>query len=182
MDGRFCIFGPLCEGAPAKRVGERAFSKCQFWGWDKVLSLCPFGATAPPLAQAPPPPYRGSLSRRGRLLLSYVYSSVIGFSAPAEVSESPLDGSVSGSLGAGSGLGGVVGGAGFVGSVGSVGWVGSDVGGLGVSGFSLGGFGLSVGGLGASCSTVLHLPHTTRPLCSVTGWCPSAGLPSWVVV
>ena len=115
-------------------------------------------------------------------VLAAVYSSVPGFSAPAEASESPLVGGVSGSLGAGSGLGGVVGGSGVVGSVGSVGWVGSDVGGLGVSGFSLGGFGLSVGGLGASCSTVLHLPHTTRPLCSVTGWCPSAGLPSWVVV
>ena len=59
--------GPLCEGAPpAGGGGENCTVAQNISGYGKVLSLRPFGAPLPPLAQAPPPPYRGSLSRRGR--------------------------------------------------------------------------------------------------------------------
>ena len=57
--------GPLCEGTPAKRVGRdltwRHFMKMSL---PQSASL-----TALPLWHfVPPPPYRGSLSRRGSLL------------------------------------------------------------------------------------------------------------------
>ena len=59
---------PLCEGTPpAGGGGESCTAVQNISGYGKVLSLRPFGAPLPPLAQAPPPPYRGSLSRRGRL-------------------------------------------------------------------------------------------------------------------
>ena len=60
--------GPLCEGAPpAGGGGESCTAVRNISGYGKVLSLRPLRGTAPHLAQAPPPPYRGSLSRRGRL-------------------------------------------------------------------------------------------------------------------
>ena len=59
--------GPLCEGAPAAAGGgENLTATRNISGHGKALSLRPCGATALPLAQAPPPPSRGSLSRRGR--------------------------------------------------------------------------------------------------------------------
>ena len=65
--GAFPPLGPLCEGAPpAGGGGENCTAVRNISGYGKALSLRPFGAP-PPLAQAPPPPYRGSLSRRGRL-------------------------------------------------------------------------------------------------------------------
>ena len=58
--------GPLCEGAPPQAVGERTVRHPKYFGlWQGPLPP-PIRGTAPPLAQVPPPPYRGSLSRRGR--------------------------------------------------------------------------------------------------------------------
>ena len=59
---------PLCEGAPpAGGGGESCTAVRNISGYGKVLSLRPFGAPLPFWRFAPPPPYRGSLSRRGRL-------------------------------------------------------------------------------------------------------------------
>ena len=58
--------GPLCEGAPPAGGGERTVRRPKYFGlWQGSLPP-PLRGTAPPLAQAPPLPYRGSLSRRGR--------------------------------------------------------------------------------------------------------------------
>ena len=58
--------GPLYEGAPPQAVGERTVRRPKYFGlWQSSLPP-PLRGTAHPLAQAPPPPYRGSLSRRGR--------------------------------------------------------------------------------------------------------------------
>ena len=59
--------GPSARGSAAGGGGESCTAVQNISGYGKVLSLRPFGAPLPPLAQAPPPPYRGSLSRRGRL-------------------------------------------------------------------------------------------------------------------
>ena len=59
--------GPSARGSAAGGGGESCAVARNISGYGKVLSLRPFGAPLPPLAQAPPPPYRGSLSRRGRL-------------------------------------------------------------------------------------------------------------------
>ena len=60
--------GPLCEGAPpADGGGESCTAVRNISGYGKVLSLRPFGAPLPFWRFAPPPPYRGSLSLRGRL-------------------------------------------------------------------------------------------------------------------
>ena len=59
--------GPSARGSAAGGGGENLAAIRNISGYGKVLSLRPFGAPLPPLAQAPPPPYRGSLSRRGRL-------------------------------------------------------------------------------------------------------------------
>ena len=48
-------FGPLCEGAPAKRVGERNFLMPEVLNTGKALSLRPFG---------PPPPQREAVLTR----------------------------------------------------------------------------------------------------------------------
>ena len=53
---------PSARGLPPQQLGERASPSSVAWGNGRVLSL---RATAPPLAQAPPPPYRGeSVSQR----------------------------------------------------------------------------------------------------------------------
>ena len=52
--------GPSARGSAAGGGGESCTAVQNISGYGKVLSLRP-------LAQAPPPPYRGSLSRRGRL-------------------------------------------------------------------------------------------------------------------
>ena len=59
--------GPSARGSAAGGGGESCTAVQNISGYGKVLSLRLFGAPLPPLAQAPPPPYRGSLSRRGRL-------------------------------------------------------------------------------------------------------------------
>ena len=51
---------------PAGGEGENCASARNISGYDKVLSLRPFETPLPPLAQAPPLPYQGSLFRRGR--------------------------------------------------------------------------------------------------------------------
>ena len=59
--------GPLCEGAPpAGGGGENCTVAQNISGYDKVLSLRHFGAPLPLWCNRHLPPYRGSLSRRGR--------------------------------------------------------------------------------------------------------------------
>ena len=59
--------GPLCEGAPpAGGGGENCTAVRNISGYGKVLSLRPFGAPLPLWRKRHLPPYRGSLSRRGR--------------------------------------------------------------------------------------------------------------------
>ena len=58
--------GPSARGLRPQAVGERTVRRPKYFGlWQSSLPP-PLRGTAPPLAQAPPPPYRGSLSRRGR--------------------------------------------------------------------------------------------------------------------
>ena len=57
--------GPSARGSAAGGGGESCTAVQNISGYGKVLSLRPFGAPLPPLAQAPPPPYRGeSVSQR----------------------------------------------------------------------------------------------------------------------
>ena len=57
---------PSARGLRPQAVGERTVRRPKYFGlWQGSLPP-PLRGTAPPLAQAPPPPYRGSLSRRGR--------------------------------------------------------------------------------------------------------------------
>ena len=57
--------GPLCEGTPAKRVAERPYLAVFY---ENVSPSVSFADSAPLWHFVPPPPYRGSLSRRGSLL------------------------------------------------------------------------------------------------------------------
>ena len=59
--------GLLCEGGSARRRWGRELYGCpKYFGlWQSSLPP-PLRGTAPPLAQTPPPPYQGSMSRRGR--------------------------------------------------------------------------------------------------------------------
>ena len=57
---------PLRGGSARRRWGRELYGCPKYFGlWQGSLPP-PLRGTAPPLAQAPPPPYRGSLSRRGR--------------------------------------------------------------------------------------------------------------------
>ena len=57
---------PLRGGSARRRWGRELYGCPKYFGlWQSSLPP-PRRGTAPPLAQAPPPPYRGSLSRRGR--------------------------------------------------------------------------------------------------------------------
>ena len=60
---------PLCEGAPPRRRwGRRTVRQSEiFPGYGKgvLSSSAPLRGTAPPLAQAPPPPYRGGCLAEG---------------------------------------------------------------------------------------------------------------------
>ena len=57
---------PLRGGSARRRWGRELYGCPKYFGlWQGSLPP-PLRSTAPPLAQAPPPPYRGSLSRRGR--------------------------------------------------------------------------------------------------------------------
>ena len=57
---------PLRGGSARRRWGRELYGCPKYFGlWQSSLPP-PLRGTAPPLAQAPPPPYRGSLSRRGR--------------------------------------------------------------------------------------------------------------------
>ena len=59
--------GPLCEGAPpAGGGGENCTNARNISGYGKVLSLRFFRAPLPLWRKRHLPPYRGSLSRRGR--------------------------------------------------------------------------------------------------------------------
>ena len=58
--------GPSARGSARRRWGRELYGCPKYFGlWQGSLPP-PLRGTAPPLAQAPPPPYRGSLSRRGR--------------------------------------------------------------------------------------------------------------------
>ena len=66
---------PLRGGSARRRWGRELYGCPKYFGlWQSSLPP-PFRGTAPPLAQAPPPPYRGSLSRRGRF---YFFQSNVG--------------------------------------------------------------------------------------------------------
>ena len=57
---------PLRGGSARRRWGRELYGCPKYFGlWQGSLPP-PLRGTAPPLTQAPPPPYRGSLSRRGR--------------------------------------------------------------------------------------------------------------------
>ena len=57
---------PLRGGSARRRWGRELYGNPKYFGlWQGSLPP-PLRGTAPPLAHAPPPPYRGSLSRRGR--------------------------------------------------------------------------------------------------------------------
>ena len=65
---------PLRGGSARRRWGRELYGCPKYFGlWQGSLPP-PLRGTAPPLAQAPPPPYRGSLSRRGR------FFGTLGFS------------------------------------------------------------------------------------------------------
>ena len=57
---------PSGRGLRPQAVGERASRRHEGFGQRRGSLPPALRATAPPLAQAPPPPYRGSLSPRGR--------------------------------------------------------------------------------------------------------------------
>ena len=59
---------PSGRGLRPQAVGERASRRHEGFGQRRGSLPPALRATAPPLAQAPPPPYRGSLSPRGRFL------------------------------------------------------------------------------------------------------------------
>ena len=62
----FTPWPPLRGGSARRRWGRELYGYPKYFGlWQGSLPP-PLRGTAPPLAQAPPPPYRGSLSRRGR--------------------------------------------------------------------------------------------------------------------
>ena len=91
--------GPLCEGAPPQAVGERTVRRPKYFGlWQGSLPP-PLRGTAPPLAQAPPPPYRGSLSRRGRFFdMQKKRRCPIRVSSPFSISQGKKGGSLCRSL------------------------------------------------------------------------------------
>ena len=67
LKGAFTPWPPLRGGSARRRWGREMYGCPKYFGlWQGSLPP-PLRGTAPPLAQAPPPPYRGSLSRRGRL-------------------------------------------------------------------------------------------------------------------
>ena len=61
------LFGPLWEGAPAGAGGGESLDLSKALGSGMALSLRRFAPPFPFWHCVPPPPYRGSLSRRGRL-------------------------------------------------------------------------------------------------------------------
>ena len=62
----FTPWPPLRGGSARRRWGRELYGCPKYFGlWQGSLPP-PLRGTVPPLAQAPPPPYRGSLSRRGR--------------------------------------------------------------------------------------------------------------------
>ena len=67
--------GPGPKGSARRRWGRELYGCPKYFGlWQGSLPP-PLRGTAPPLAQAPPPPYRESLSRRGRF---YFFQSNVG--------------------------------------------------------------------------------------------------------
>ena len=71
---------PSARGHRPQAVGERTVRRPKYFGlWQGSLPP-PLRGTAPPLAQAPPPPYRGSLSRRGRFFDSLSRCGVRAYS------------------------------------------------------------------------------------------------------
>ena len=84
--GVFTPWPPLRGGSARRRWGRELYGCPKYFGlWQGSLPP-PLRGTAPPLAQAPPPPYRGSLSRRGRFfdtLDSPFWWAVFCFKQPA---------------------------------------------------------------------------------------------------
>ena len=58
--------GPSARGLRPQAVGERTVRLPEIFRAMAKFSPSATSGTAPPLAQTPPPPYQGSLSRRGR--------------------------------------------------------------------------------------------------------------------